>query len=261
MEMNPLTHSGHGFEELTMRWKTIAQDLDLKETVISEEGGYEVFAFENQCAVPRCEAGGLYVSSGVHGDECAPPWSLLQWVETEPAILNSKPVVIFPCLNPHGFVENTRHDHSGMDLNRNFQDENVPLIGRWQDFLEDREFDLAVNLHEDYDALGIYLYEIVRTQSRGDQLLSACSEVIRRETAAMVDGSEFENGLLSHETNDADLKRVVDEDLEGGCPEAIWLAMHHATDTFTFESPSEMALETRVAAHQRFLEEVTAGLL
>ncbi|MDF1738718.1 MAG: M14 family metallocarboxypeptidase [Verrucomicrobiales bacterium] len=257
--MIALSHSGHDFEELISRWRTLAHELELKETVISVEGGYEVFAFENQLAVPRCQAGGLYVSAGVHGDECAPPWALLQWVESEPAILTEKPVVIFPCLNPYGFVGNTRHDHAGMDLNRNFQDENVPLIGKWQEFLEDREFDLAINLHEDYDALGIYLYEVVRTGSRGDTLLRACSELIQTETAATVDGSEFKDGLLSHSTNDADLQRIIDEDLEGGCPEALWLAMHHATDSFTFETPSELALPVRIAAHRRFLEEVTRG--
>jgi len=240
------------------RWKALAHELDLKTTVISNEGGYEVFAFENQLAVPRCQAGGLYVSAGVHGDECAPPWALLQWAEAEPEIMESQPVVIFPCLNPYGLVENTRHDHAGLDLNRKFQDDEVPLIGKWQDFLEDREFSLAVNLHEDYDALGIYLYEIVRTLSRGEKLLSACSELIPRETAATVDGSEFENGLLSHEPNDSELQRVIDEDLDGGCPEAIWLAMHHATDSYTFESPSEMALELRIATHLRFLEGVTS---
>jgi protein MpaA len=257
--MNRLPHSGHDFEELTARWKALAHELDLKSTVISDEGGYDVFAFENQLAVPRCQAGGLYVSAGVHGDECAPPWALLQWAEAEPEILKSQPVVIFPCLNPHGFVENVRHDHTGMDLNRNFQDDKVPLIGKWQDFLEDREFSLAVNLHEDYDALGVYLYEIVRTSSRGDELLSACSELIPRETASTVDGSEFKNGLLSHETDDLELQRVIDEDLEGGCPESIWLAMHHATDSFNFESPSEMALELRIAAHLRFLGAVTSA--
>lgn len=255
--MIALSHSGHDFEELISRWRTLAHELELKETVISVEGGYEVFAFENQLAVPRCQAGGLYVSAGVHGDECAPPWALLQWVEAEPEILSEKPVVIFPCLNPYGFVGNTRHDHAGMDLNRNFQDESVPLIGKWQEFLEDREFDLAINLHEDYDAMGIYLYEVVRTESRGDALLRACAELIQTETAATVDGSEFKNGLLSHSTNDADLQRIIDEDLEGGCPEALWLAMHHATDSFTFETPSELGLPVRIAAHRRFLEEVT----
>ncbi len=257
--MNPLSHSGHDFEELISRWRTLAHELDLKETVISEEGGYEIFAFENKLAVPRCQAGGLYVSAGVHGDECAPPWALLQWVESEPEILTSKPAVIFPCLNPYGFVGNIRHDHTGMDLNRNFQNEDVRLIGKWQDFLEDREFDLAINLHEDYDATGIYLYEIMRTESRGDQLLMACSELIPLEVAATVDGSVFKNGLLSHETSDADLQRIIDEDLEGGCPEALWLAMHHATDSFTFETPSEMSLPVRVAAHRRFLEAVTTA--
>ena len=41
-----------------------------------------------------------------------------------------------------------------------------------------------------------------------------------------------------------------------GFPEAIWLHLEHSERTFTVETPSEFALERRVAAHIAVIEEV-----
>ena len=41
-----------------------------------------------------------------------------------------------------------------------------------------------------------------------------------------------------------------------GYPEAIWLHLYHSLRTFTVETPSEFALEQRVAAHVAVLDEV-----
>ena len=40
-----------------------------------------------------------------------------------------------------------------------------------------------------------------------------------------------------------------------GYPEAIWLHLFHSQNTFTFETPSEAALELRVRAHMAVLDE------
>ncbi|MCG8602612.1 MAG: DUF2817 domain-containing protein, partial [Verrucomicrobiales bacterium] len=108
-------------------------------------------------------------------------------------------------------------------------------------------------LHEDYDATGTYLYELARSGSIGHRLLSACEKWVGRETAEQVDGSEFDNGLLRREVDEKSLQEIVESDLGGGWPEAIWLYLHHARDSFTFETPSELDLSRRIAAHREFL--------
>ena len=40
-----------------------------------------------------------------------------------------------------------------------------------------------------------------------------------------------------------------------GYPEAVWLHQEHSARTFTIETPSEFALELRVAAQVAMLEE------
>ena len=41
-----------------------------------------------------------------------------------------------------------------------------------------------------------------------------------------------------------------------GHPEALWLHLKHSNRTFTVETPSEFALERRVAAHIAVIEEM-----
>ncbi len=248
--MKALSHSGHDVAQLLERWEQLIQREGWCRTLLLKEGEYPVFAIETNRGSERASG---YVSTGVHGDECAPPWALLLWAEANASRLGEIPFTILPCLNPVGIVENTRNTGDGVDLNRNFQNREIPLIRAWQEFLKNRHFETALNLHEDYDATGIYLYEVAKENPRGEDVLLACESLIGRETAETVDGSAFENGLLSHDDNITD---VIENDLEGAWPEALYLFLHHATDSYTFETPSEFALEQRIEAHIRCLETV-----
>ena len=251
-----MDYSGHDVERLLASWVCFAEKKGWHRHDLGSAGNFPVFALLNDAAESGRE-GGLYLSTGVHGDECAPPWALLRWAESDPTILTEVPIFAIPCFNPLGLLENTRRDEAGVDLNRNFQNPELPLIAKWQEFLVGRRFRMSLHLHEDYDATGIYLYEIARKGSLGDSFLSACEELIPRETYASVDGSELENGLLHHNPEADDLHRIVEEDLDGGMPEAIYLYLHHTQNSFTFETPSEFDLTRRIAAHQRFLETVS----
>lgn len=224
---------------------------------ICEVGGHPVLIVENEAAAAG-ETGGLYVSAGVHGDECAPVWALLEWVASAPPLLKQIPITLFPCLNPVGLIENTRRDGAGVDLNRSFADTTVPVIAAWQQAVAGRRFDCSVNLHEDYDATGIYLYELTRRESRGDALLRACETHLLRDSAIIIDGSDFENGLLVRTSG---IEQVVEEQLGGGYPEAILLFLKYAEVSYTFETPSESDLLRRIAAHRAFLEAVTGPLI
>ncbi len=238
----------HNCERLLSRWRSLANRLNWKVAELCRDGEDPILAIENEAA-RATDTTGIYLSAGVHGDECAAAWGLLQWAETltPTDIVNRRPLVILPCLNPHGFSRNARLDSHGLDLNRNFQNDEVPVIEAWQRFLGNRGFDVALNLHEDYDANGVYLYEIAKARSIGHRLLDACESLIPRESSSEVDGVPMNRGLLNR-TED-----IVDQEL-GGWPEAIYLFLKRETDSYTFETPSEFDLERRVATHKRFIE-------
>ncbi len=72
---------------------------ELRLETLCEVDGDPVIRLENERAV-RGESGGLYLSTGVHGDECAPVWALLEWVASDPPVLHERPVTLFPVSIP-----------------------------------------------------------------------------------------------------------------------------------------------------------------
>src|SRR6056297_1329516 len=123
-----MQHSGHDVEQLHDRWRTLADDRGWKMTTLLETEDAPVLAIES--SDPAGAA--IYLSAGIHGDECASVWGLLQWAENASDADLARPLTIFPCLNPHGISENTRHDQDGIDLNRSFDKDSVEFIRAWK---------------------------------------------------------------------------------------------------------------------------------
>lgn len=189
----------------------------------------------------------IYLSSGVHGDEAAAPWGLLEWAEGNAALLKAHRFLIFPCLNPHGIAANTRVDQRGVDINRTFHDPREPLIAAWRKVLGDRSVALALCLHEDYDAQGCYVYELRNKPGKaGPKALKACASIIPRDMRGTIDGTKVSGG---HILRRGEFRRP---DLPG-MPEAIVLHQLGSAVTLTFESPSEYSLLDRIAVHKKFI--------
>jgi hypothetical protein len=116
-------------------------------------------------------------------------------------------------------------------------------------------FALALQLHEDFDAQGIYIYEVQRARPFwGEGLLDSVRPLIPVEGRRMVDGRRARAGLIRRRM---DLKHFG----EIGYPEAIHLHLHHSERTFTIETPSEFALEQRVRAQVAIIDECVRRLL
>ncbi|MDF1816618.1 MAG: M14 family metallocarboxypeptidase [Verrucomicrobiales bacterium] len=249
-----MSQSYHDFEELARRWENLAAGLpgvELSQMTMAD--GFPVYALETTGNPgPAC-----YLSAGVHGDECAPVWALLHWAEANRDVLAKDPFLIFPCLNPHGFINNIRIDGSGIDLNRGFQNRSIPVISAWQEKVSQKKFRQVLNLHEDYDSRGIYLYEIAKNPYLGRKILNDCSSIIACDPDPEIDGQRFENGLCFHPGEN--IREVVENDLEGGFPEAIYLYLFHTETALTFETPSEMGITDRIAAQKRAIESFVAG--
>jgi hypothetical protein len=240
-------HRAHDVALLLRRWRELAERADLNWRRIATAGGHGVFcASAKSLAVD--EANLLYLSAGVHGDEAAPPWALLEWAGQNIAQLRSLPVVIFPCLNPDGIRHNTRVDQRGVDINRTFNSTRDPLIRAWRAALGKRRPALALCLHEDYDAQGCYVYELTQeADTIGEAGLRACAGIIAPDARGKIDGRVMKNGLFVRRGD------FAPPDLPG-LPEAIMLHRLGSRRTLTFETPSEFSLVDRIAAQRRFIE-------
>ena len=185
--------------------------------------------------------GNIYLSAGIHGDEPAGPLALQQLIEEDrwPDRFN---YWVLPCLNPVGFERNTREGEQGIDLNRDYLNPKTPTVqGHIQWLTHQPTFDLALLLHEDWEANGFYLYELNpdRHPSVAEEMIAAVRSVCPIEHAEEVDGRPAEGGMIRFLGN-------IPERSEW--PEALHLIYHKTRLNYTLEGPSDYPLEIRVQA-------------
>lgn len=265
--MKLYSHSTHDYDALIQRWINFAEafsnTLNFSFEEFHQEAKHTLYWLSHQPEDAPTNPGQealdvapIYISAGVHGDESAPVWALVEWAEKHREYLETIPFVFFPCLNPHGLIENLRSDSEGRDLNRCFNDPQVPVIAAWQKCVGRTRFSRCLNLHEDFDAQGIYLYEIsddVAGLKVGETILSVCESIIPRDPREYIEGQPFDQGLTAHRRSG--LTELVERELSGGYPEAIELFLGNATSSaITFETPSEWHISQRIDTHIRAIE-------
>jgi len=246
------SQKSHDVRHLMARWKRVAKAAKLVVRKLGEDAGMPVYYLEPRS--PRGPAGQeIYLSTGVHGDEPGSVLGLLHWAEANIELLREIDIVLVPIFNPYGLVENTRRDSTGRDLNRSFHLTRHPLLGPWHSMLKGRRFRLALCLHEDYDAQGIYLYELSRHPgSLGQKLLDAADKIIPAEPRRTIEGRLLTSpGLLLRRRP----PNMPDE------PESITLHREHTDMSITFETPSNFSIYHRVRAHQAAIDTAVSWAL
>ena len=231
----------HDYLFLIRRWKRLCRTLRVDLVAYAHSGGFPVYAIETPQRSRRDPATlPIYLSAGIHGDESGSTEGLLAWAERNALLLKFRPFLLFPCLNPWGLVNNCRLDPEGRDLNRAFQSDEIPQVAAHLRFTQGRSFAAAMMLHEDYDAVGAYLYEIRRPgPGWGPRILEAVRPHIAPDSRRRIEGRLAQDGLV--------WRRLTDQSIPLR-PEALHLYLSGTGRVFTFETPSEFAIERRVEA-------------
>lgn len=241
----PTSHLAHDYRALVKRWKAFARGAGLKLRPFARSGDEELYVMVTSESVARTGVPYVYISAGVHGDEPAPPWGLLDWAETHAELLKRHPFILFPTLNPTGLILNTRADHRGQDLNRSFNLPDQPVVEAWRTVVGDRSMSLGLCLHEDYDGQGCYVYELnAGPKILGTSILQDTSRIIPSDGRRTIDGRRAKEGLI---------RRRIPPEMPGH-PEAIVLHLLGAPIALTFESPSEFSIAERIAVQRAFIE-------
>lgn len=241
---DPLPDKIRDYRLLTARWLRIARGIpSLKMSIYGDAGGYPLIVVQSERWRPDVPS--AYLSAGIHGDEPAPVEALVRWAGSALPGLADWNWQIFPCLNPWGLERNSRADEKGRDLNRCYNSRGILTISSQLALMKGRRFDVAACLHEDYDARGFYLYEIVSERPGwGESLCDGLSTVMACDGRGRIDGHAARKGLI---------RRRISPGLMKGHPEAFRLHFHHARRTFTLETPSEASLASRVELQEAFL--------
>ena len=198
----------------------------------------------------------VLLSAGVHGDEPAAPWALLSLVRD--GLLDRRfGYRIWACTNPSGYEAGTRVNAEGIDVNRSF--------GRGGQSAEaraivtanrDRKFALAIDLHEDFEADGFYLYEpIVEDRAPyGASIVRAMDEA-GFAVQDLVDDFELGYPLEAHHLRTLERGRVLpnpdaEREFFDGTPLSLHLLRRAAERALTLESPRKRAWNERIAMHR-----------
>jgi hypothetical protein len=243
-----MIHRAHDYRDLVRRWRVVARQAGIRLSPFAQAGDFKLYYLKSP-ALP--EESGAYISAGIHGDEPATTEGLITWAERNTRTLAKLPVLLFPCLNPWGLRLNIRLNESNIDLNRAFDRDDAPVISAVRSVLKNQRFTIALHLHEDYDAQGIYLYEIEgELPYWGESLLKAASDFIPIDPRSKIDNGRARFGVIRRRL---DARHYA---LLGGLPEAVYLHRHHTRHAITFETPSEYGLDQRVAAHVAVIDAV-----
>lgn len=208
-----------------------------------EAAGCPLLALTRRAPGPRPR---VYVSAGIHGDEPAGPLALAEMLEA--GAFDDRAVwFLCPLLNPAGFRAGTRENAEGVDLNRDYRATRSDEIRRHIAWLRRQpNFDLALCVHEDWEARGYYLYEQnpLGRPSLAEPMLEAVARGCPIDPSDLIDGREARAGII---------RPLLDPAQRELWPEAIYLRAHHSRLIYTIESPSGFPLAQRIAAHRAAL--------
>jgi len=238
------------YGELLAHARILATENAWKETVLGELQAlgkkYPIVVFELQSLAglpPK-----VNISAGVHGDEPAGPATALKLLEALPHDPTARAlgISLVICENPTGYELHTRENWRGIDLNREWRESSREReVSILRSYVETRTFQLSIELHEDIDTHGFYLYELFNgatEKSFGSRVVQAVQQAsfeVNFDTE--IDGHPALHGIVHPKLN-------VDE--MPGWPKSIFVHLTHLEHNITLETAPALPLETRVAVLQ-----------
>src|ERR1700677_2823739 len=189
----------------------------------------------------------IYLSSGIHGDEISGPLALLRLLR-QPDYFSGFDVTMFPILNPHGLARDLRLNADGIDLNRDYRNTKSAEIRRHIEVLKTLgRFAAAMMLHEDYEGIGAYLYELNDTLPKGlgNKIIAAMGRHVPLDMRPEIEEVRAPGGVLQR--SDLVLKHGPLED-RAEWAEAAYLNVYHTAVSYTTETPKPFPLEDRIQA-------------
>ena len=208
-------------------------------------GGYPIYRIALKGGQKACRH--VLLTAGLHGDEPAGPEAIMRFLARDhSSLLQTFEFFILPCINPHGFVHNTRENAIGSDINRSFEDDTTPEAILVKRILQDRRFDTFVEFHEDWEFEGFYLFELQRKQrSIGPEIIESIKRIGPIYSTSSIDDMPVENGVVQ---TDLETQEISNEAMP------LYVFRFHADHCITSETPTQWDIERRIRAHLTVLD-------
>jgi len=200
----------------------------------------------------------ILISGGIHGDEPAGVETICSFLENKlyKDFLNDWEFTLLPCINPTGYELGTRNNQDDIDLNRMFKETSVPKEIDFVKSVLDQPYDLDLELHEDVDTPGYYLYQKDQSSelsSLGRVILDRVETVHPLNLSEEIEEFPADRGLLSRLSEPHEME---------WWPMALYAYTQGCSHVFTLETSPALPIEVRVKAHLLAIQtalEQTAG--
>jgi len=194
----------------------------------------------------------VLISAGIHGDEPSGIEAILYFLKSGQykSYLDEWEITILPCINPYGYENNTRENHNGKDLNRLFKDQLPPLeVQLAKSTIKSSYFDISIELHEDSDSNGYYLFQKSNEPNGlkvGLKIIEAVKEIIPINLDDTIDNMPSENGVI-HKIKDIDEMELW--------PMACYSLAMKTGHCLTLETPTKLSMSVRIKAHLQAIDQ------
>jgi hypothetical protein len=200
----------------------------------------------------------VYIGAGIHGDEPGGVWAVLEFLKrysSLPDLYQRFNFSILPCTNPFGYEHNTRQNSDGIDLNRQFRHAAPPAEVQWvKKAVAGRPFLLAMELHEDIDTPGFYLYELTQGDepSWGREIIAEIGAKYPINRSQEIEGMPAEDGLIHRADTDDDFREIIEQ--RPDWPQAFYHYVNGSRRCYTTETPVHLLREERAEIHLSVLD-------
>ncbi|MBI3336399.1 M14 family metallocarboxypeptidase [Candidatus Peregrinibacteria bacterium] len=209
----------------------------------------------------------VLISGGVHGDEPAGVYAVLDFLREEADQYTDRMnMIVLPCINPSGFEANKRKTMNGKDLNRLFgTGSDQPEIRSAEEYLArlQMRFRITLDCHEDgpTDEMaeegvtgadvppGCYVYEnMVDTKRRiGRALIHALPPSVEVCTAPIVYGDTNDQGVIAYPEANGNPFYAKGTSFDA------YLLDHWTDHSLTMETSMLWSMEKRIEVHRTWI--------
>ena len=229
------------YTEITERLKNLAVPIER----IGTAHNYPIHQIDLASSTDTSQS--VLITGGVHGDEPAGVEAVLQFLERDNTeLLKQFSFTIIPCVNPSGYVHETRETRNDIDINRAFETDNIVEVAIVKKILGQTQFSFAIDFHEDYDATGFYLYEGKRDKQYIGPDLAIAAKVVGPIDPEDPNEDEFATYLA-----DGVYEFSAAWGTQGLAP---YLLHFHSKHVIISETPTVWQLERRAALHLTILD-------
>jgi hypothetical protein len=252
------------YSDLVDAWKALRGRGDLSVREVACVGARRTLLVAEIAA--RAGSPTVALSAGVHGDEPAAPWALLSLARD--GLLDRRFAYrIWACTNPSGYERGTRANAEGNDINRSFdRGGTTPESRAIVTANRDRTFALALDMHEDFEANGFYTYEPL--VEGGPIVARAIVAALDAESFPVQDlDDEFDIGYGPEARHLRSIERgvvlpdpVAERAFFTGLPYSLYMLKRAARRVATFETPTRLPWDDRIAMHRLAVVTAIASL-